>query len=203
MLDPRQFVDAVDGPAALNFLAEMIRFKSYSGEPGEVDLARFMVDAMKKLGLEASLSPVPKNRFNAIGTLKGTGGGKSLLFNGHMDTNPVTGNWTVDPWGGVYDDEFIYGIGVSNMKSGDAAAFMAVKMLTDAGVKLKGDIILEYVVGELQGGIGTVNAIENGVKADCFVNMEPTDLNGLTLHAGSFNVTIELAGVTRHMSKSR
>ena len=94
MLDPRQFVDAVDGPAALNFLAEMIRFKSYSGEPGEVDLARFMVDAMKKLGLEASLSPVPKNRFNAIGTLKGTGGGKSLLFNGHMDTNPVTGNWT-------------------------------------------------------------------------------------------------------------
>ena len=201
MLDPRQFVDAVDGPAALNFLAEMIRFKSYSGEPGEVDLARFMVDAMKKLGLEASLSPVPKNRFNAIGTLKGTGGGKSLLFNGHMDTNPVTGNWTVDPWGGVYDDEFIYGIGVSNMKSGDAAAFMAVKMLTDAGVKLKGDIILEYVVGELQGGIGTVNAIENGVKADCFVNMEPTDLNGLTLHAGSFNVTIELTGVTRHMSK--
>ena len=117
-----------------------------------------------------------------------------------MDTNPVTGNWTVDPWG-VYDDEFIYGIGVSNMKSGDAAAFMAVKMLTDAGVKLKGDIILEYVVGELQGGIGTVNAIENGVKADCFVNMEPTDLNGLTLHAGSFNVTIELTGVTRHMSK--
>ena len=74
-------------------------------------------------------------------------------------------------------------------------------MLTDAGVKLKGDIILEYVVGELQGGIGTVNAIENGVKADCFVNMEPTDLNGLTLHAGSFNVTIELTGVTRHMSK--
>ena len=201
MLNPRQFVDAVDGPAALNFLAEMIRFKSYSGEPGEVDLARFMVDAMKKLGLEADLLPVPKNRFNAIGTLKGKGGGKSLLFNGHMDTNPVTGNWTVDPWGGVYDDEFIYGIGVSNMKSGDAAAFMAVKMLTDAGVKLKGDIILEYVVGELQGGIGTVNAIENGVKADCFVNMEPTDLNGLTLHAGSFNVTIELTGVTRHMSK--
>ena len=201
MLDPRQLVDAVDGPAALNFLAEMISFKSYSGEPGEVDLARFMVDAMKKLGLEASLSPVPKNRFNAIGTLKGTGGGKSLLFNGHMDTNPETGNWTVYRWGGVYDDEFIYGIGVSNMKSGDAAAFMAVKMLTDAGVKLKGDIILEYVVGELQGGIGTVNAIENGVKADCFVNMEPTDLNGLTLHAGSFNVTIELTGVTRHMSK--
>lgn len=201
MTDPRHLVDAVDGPAALDFLAQMISFKSYSGEPGEADLARFMVNAMKTLGLEADLSPVPKDRFNAIGTLKGKGGGRSLLFNGHMDTNPVTGGWTVDPWGGDFDDEFIYGIGVSNMKSGDAAAFMAVKMLADAGVRLKGDVILEYVVGELQGGIGTVTAIENGVKADCFVNMEPTDLNGMTLHAGSFNVTIELTGVTRHMSK--
>lgn len=201
MDDPRRLVDAVDGPAALDFLTKMINFKSYSGEPGEAELARFMVSAMESIGLEAELSPVPEERFNAIGTLKGAGNGKSLLFNGHMDTNPVTGDWTVDPWAGNYDDEFIFGIGVSNMKSGDAAAFMAVKMLVDAGIRLKGDVILEYVVGELQGGIGTVTAIEHGVKADCFVNMEPTDLNGMTLHAGSFNVTIELTGVTRHMSK--
>ena len=44
------------------------------------------------------------------------------MFNGHMDTNPVTGGWTVDPWGGVRDDDVIYGIGASNMKAGDAAA---------------------------------------------------------------------------------
>lgn len=201
MAHANSLVDAVDSSAALDFLAKMISFKSYSGEPGEVDLARFMVDAMKSVGLEAELSPVPGERFNAIGTLKGVGGGKSLMFNGHMDTNPVTGEWTVDPWGGKHDDAFIYGIGVSNMKSGDAAAFTAVKMLADAGIRLKGDVILEYVVGELQGGIGTVTAIESGVIADCFVNMEPTDLNGMTLHAGSFNVTIELTGITRHMSK--
>lgn len=201
MVDANSLVDVVDSSAALDFLAKMISFKSYSGEPGEVDLARFMVDAMKSVGLEAELSPVPGERFNAIGTLKGVGGGKSLMFNGHMDTNPVTGEWTVDPWGGKHDDAFIYGIGVSNMKSGDAAAFTAVKMLADAGIRLKGDVILEYVVGELQGGIGTVTAIESGVIADCFVNMEPTDLNGMTLHAGSFNVTVELTGITRHMSK--
>ena len=73
MVDPRRLIDAVDGPAALNFLAKMISFKSYSGEPGEADLARFMVNAMKTVGLEAELSPVPEERFNAIGTLKGTG----------------------------------------------------------------------------------------------------------------------------------
>ena len=82
------------------------------------------------------------------------GGGKSLLFNGHIDTNPATEGWTVDPWGGKVDDKFIYGIGVSNMKAGDAAYFCAVKTLIDAGVKLKGDVVLTYVVGELQGGVG-------------------------------------------------
>ena len=201
MVDPRRLVDDIDAEEALDFLAAMIRFRSYSGEPGETELARFMVERMQGLGLVAELQPVKEGRFNAVGSLTGRGGGKSLMFNGHMDTNPVTGGWTVDPWGGVRDDDFIYGIGVSNMKAGDAAAFMAVRTLVDAGVRLKGDVVLEYVVGELQGGIGTVEAIEAGVRADCFVNMEPTDLNGMTLHAGSFNVEIELTGITRHVSK--
>ena len=205
MTDPRRLVHAIDTREALDFLASMIRFRSYSGEPGEAELARFMVERMQDLGLAAELQPVEDGRFNAIGTLAGHGnensGGRSLLFNGHMDTNPVTGGWTVDPWGGIHDDDFIYGIGVSNMKAGDAAAFMAVKTLVDARIRLGGDVVLEYVVGELQGGIGTVKAIEAGVRADCFVNMEPTDLNGMTLHAGSFNVEIELAGITRHVSK--
>ena len=200
-MDSQQLIDNIDTGAALDFLAAMIRFKSYSGEPGETELARFMVEHMTALGLEAALQPVEAERLNAIGTWKGTGGANSLLFNGHMDTNPVSGGWTVDPWGGLYDDDFIYGIGVSNMKAGDAAAFMAVKTLVDAGVKLEGDVVLEYVVGELQGGVGTVKAIEEGVHADCFINMEPTDLNGMTLHAGSFNVVIELTGITRHVSK--
>ena len=201
MADPRQLIHDIDAREALDFLAEMIRFKSYSGEPGETELARFLAGRMRDLGLDAGLQRVEAERFNAVGTCKGTGGGTSLLFNGHMDTNPVTGGWSVDPWGGLYDDDFIYGIGVSNMKAGDAAAFIALQTLLRAGVRLRGDVVLEYVVGELQGGIGTVKAIESGVRADCFVNMEPTDLNGLTLHAGSFNVVIELNGITRHVSK--
>ncbi len=185
----------------LDFLAEMIRFKSYSGTPGEGELARFVVDAMQRLGLEAYTQEVEPGRMNAIGVWRGTGGGKSLLFNGHLDTNPVTEGWTVDPWGGVYDDRFIYGIGVSNMKAGDAASFCAVRTLIGQGVRLRGDVVLTYVVGELQGGIGTIKAIDSGIRADYFINGEPTDLAGLTLHAGAFNWLVELTGVTRHMSK--
>jgi acetylornithine deacetylase len=186
---------------SLDFLARMIRFRSYSGTPGEGELARFMVDAMKGLGLEAFVQPVEGGRVNAIGRWRGTGGGKSLMFNGHLDTNPVTEGWTVDPLGGLYDDRFIYGIGVSNMKAGDAASFCAVKTLIEHGIRLRGDVVLTYVVGELQGGVGTVRAIEEGIRADYFVNGEPTDLAGLTLHAGAFVFAVELTGATRHMSK--
>ena len=111
-----------------------------------------------------------------------------------LDTNPATEGWTVDPWGGVVDEEFIYGIGVSNMKAGDAAYYCAVKTLIDAGVKLKGDVILTFVVGELQGGVGTVAAIRNGIRADYFVNSEPTDLQAVTMHACAFSFVIELTG---------
>ena len=200
-MDRGKLIESVDRDRSLDFLSRMVRFKTYSNTPGELELARFMVEAMRRLGLEAELQPVEGERCNAIGRWHGAGGGKSLLFNGHMDTNPATEGWTVDPWGGKVDDKFIYGIGVSNMKAGDAAYFCAVKTLIDNGVRLKGDVILSFVVGELQGGIGTVRMIDQGVRADYFINSEPTDLVALSLHAGAFNYVIELTGVTRHISK--
>src|SRR5438552_6552037 len=186
---------------ALDFLADMIRFKSYSGAPGEGELAQFVVERMQRRGLDEFTQEVEPGRLNAIGVWRGTGGGQSLLFNGHLDTNPVTEGWTVDPWGGLYDDRFVYGIGVSNMKAGDAASFCAVERLIERGVRLRGDVVLTYVVGELQGGIGTIAAIDSGIRADYFINGEPTDLAGLTLHAGAFNWIVELTGLTRHVSK--
>ena len=200
-IDRTALLARLDEPSALDFLSQMARHKSYSETEGERKLAAFMVERMRELGLEADTQPVVGERVNAIGRLKGQGGGKSLLFNGHLDTNPATEGWTVDPWGGLVDDKFIYGIGVSNMKAGDAAYFCAVKTLLEAGVKLKGDVILTYVVGELQGGVGTVAAIEQGVRADYFINSEPTDLQALTMHACAFTYVIELTGITRHLSK--
>lgn len=200
-MNSQQLLAAVDDDYCLNFLARMVQHKSYSQTDGERKLAEYMASQMQMLGLETQLQPVPGERLNAIGTLRGDGSGHSLLFNGHLDTNPVTEGWTVDPWEGKIDDEFIYGIGVSNMKAGDAAYFCALKTLIDNGVKLKGDVILTYVVGELQGGIGTIAAIEQGIKADYFINSEPTDVQAMTMHAGSLMFTIELTGDTRHLSK--
>ena len=199
-MEKQQLLSRIDRKACVEFVASMIRYKSYSGTTGENELARFMLANMRALGLSTELQEVADGRVNAIGRVAGNGGGESLLFNGHLDTNPVTEGWTVDPWGGLSDDDYIYGIGVSNMKAGDAAYFCALKTLIENGVRLRGDVILTFVVGELQGGVGTIKAIESGVRADYFINAEPTDLNGLTLHAGAFNFVVELFGVTRHVS---
>ena len=200
-MDPTELIHSIDEKGSLEFLAAMVRHKSYSQTEGERELASFMVERMRELGLEAELQQVEGERVNAIGRWRGEGNGRSLLFNGHVDTNPATEGWTVDPWGGLVDDKFIYGIGVSNMKAGDAAYYWAVKTLIDAGVKLKGDVILSFVVGELQGGVGTLAMLRHGIRADFFINAEPTDLQALTMHAAAFTFIIELVGVTRHLSK--
>ncbi|WP_137179122.1 M20 family metallopeptidase [Roseomonas sp. AR75] len=200
-MTPDELIRRVDEKACLDFVSAMVRHPSHSQTEGERKLAEFMAQSMKSIGLEAELTPVEGERVNAIGRWRGTGGGKSLMFNGHVDTNPVTEGWTVDPYGGLVDDKFIYGIGVSNMKAGDAAYFCAVKTLIDNGVKLKGDVILTFVVGELQGGVGTLAFIKQGLRADHFINSEPTDLQALTMHAAAFTFIIELVGITRHLSK--
>ena len=201
MTDALSLARSIDEQACLDTLAGMVRHKSYSETEGERELAERMVEIMSGMGLDAELQPVEGNRVNAIGVWRGTGGGKSLLFNGHLDTNPVSEGWTVNPWGGLVDDKFIYGIGVSNMKAGDAASLCAVRTLIENGIRLKGDVVLTYVIGELQGGVGTFAAIQAGTRADYFINSEPTDLQALTMHAEAFMFAIELTGITRHMSK--
>ncbi|AGT10771.1 M20 family metallopeptidase [Paracoccus aminophilus] len=201
-MDRKALLDSLDEKACLDFVSMMVKHKTYSETEGETVLVKRMVEEMAAIGLEAEIRPFgDKGRSNGVGTFRGTGGGKSLMFNGHLDTNPATEGWTVDPWGGLVDDRFIYGIGVSNMKSSDAAYFCAVRALKAAGVKLKGDVILTYVVGELQGGVGTEALLREGLRADYFVNCEPSDLVAVTMHAAALKFQIELTGDTRHLSK--
>ena len=107
----------------LSILQSLVRIKSYSQTQGEIEATNRMCDLMQDLGLEAECVKFDGGkRQNAVGRWKGTGKageGKRLLFNGHLDTNPVTEGWTVDPWGGLIKDDMIYGIGVSNMSERD------------------------------------------------------------------------------------
>ncbi|KAI1208451.1 Zn-dependent exopeptidase [Annulohypoxylon truncatum] len=201
-------IPEIDKDECLAFLSKLVQIKSYSQTDGELEATGYMAKEMTKIGLESELIPFDGGRRqNALGIWRGKGTSKaaeapkSLLFNGHLDTNPVSEGWTIDPWEGKIDENFIYGIGVSNMKSGCAAYFCAVKTLMAAGWTPRADVILTYVVGELQGGVGTLALIEQGrIKADYFINCEPSDIKAVTMHAEALTFEITLKGITRHMS---
>jgi len=200
--NPRQRVlERISADRCLGLLRRMIGTRSYSATPGEAELARLMAGHLGELGLEAKLQEITPGRYNALGILRGCGGGKSLMYNGHLDTNMVGLGWSVDPFAGEIRDGCIYGIGVSNMKASNAAFVEAVHAVSSSGVRLAGDVVVGLVAGELQGGVGTLHLLREGVRADYFLNGEPTDLAVLTLHAGTFEAAVHVIGRTRHLSK--
>lgn len=194
-------VAAIDRDELVRLLQRMVRLRSYSAGGEEGAVARFVSSYARQMGLASELQEVEPGRFNVISRLAGRGNGTSLMFNGHLDTNPAGVGWTVDPLAGDVREGCLFGIGVSNMKAADAAYLAAVAAVVRAGVPLRGDVIVAHVIGELQGGVGTAHLVQSGVLADRFIVGEPTDLALLTMHAGSIELSITVRGRTRHLSK--
>lgn len=194
-------IAAVDADETIELSRQALRIRSPSGE--EENVARFFVERMRAIGLEAELQPVPASpnmgaSFNAIGRLKGSGGGPSLMLNGHIDHNPTSDGWTKDPFGGVIEDGWLYGF--VHMKAADATYIAAAHAVKRAGIALKGDLVIALVCGELRGGSGTRHALENGVRADYFVLGEPTELDIGLNHTASIVAYVHVLGRSKHFA---
>lgn len=169
----------------------------------ETEVARFLEKYMKDNGLETRMIEVEAGRFQPVGRIRGTGGGYSLIFNGHMDTEEVkigeVGSLIPRIEGGK-----LYGHGIYNMKSGVAAMMEAAVAVNKAGVELKGDLIVTPVVGELQGGTGTATNVKRGITADFGLVPEPYDEILCLTHVGCEEIAITLRGrseVTGNMER--
>lgn len=154
-------------------------------------------EALKASRLEDVLNY--RNRPNVVGVVRGTGGGRSLILNGHIDTVTVepTSEWTRDPFGAELDNELMYGRGTSDMKGGLMAAVLALKYLRQAGVKLAGDVIVQSVVNEEHAGNGTLDLMRRGYTADAAVVLEPTNNNIAVSHSGGLYWQVTVPGVRR------
>jgi len=118
---------------------------------GETRVNEFCQPLMQAVGLETDLWESEEGRANLAGTLRGVGGGRSLLVNGRVDVGPPgpDANWSkAGPWSGEVIDGKIWGRGSCDMKGGNAAALTALRAVLQAGLHPKGDVILEFVVGE-------------------------------------------------------
>ena len=146
---------------------------------GESDANKVIADFYEKTGCDMDVWAEEPGRNNVVGTIKGSGGGRSLIFNGHIDTVP-TGrheDWKFsNPFSGRVENNNIYGRGACDMKGGVVAQAMAATALHRAGVKLKGDLILESVVGEevMDHEAGTTATIKRGYRADAAIVSEPS-----------------------------
>lgn len=196
-----RILDAVDRDELVSLTQQLVRIKSYTGSAGEADVARFLHDHVQGLGLESEMMPVDDERFNVIARWRGSGGGKTLMFNGHMDTNAAVLGWTVDPFGATIEDDMIYGVGVCNMKGADAAYIAALQAIRRAEIPVRGDVMLAYVVGEQQGGFGTIELLKRGITADAFIDGEPCENTILTLHSGVAAFRLSTIGRMKHTSK--
>jgi len=140
-----------------------------------------------------------KDRPNLAGIYKGTGNGRSLLLFGHIDVVSAGSGWTVHPYKGLIRDGKLYGRGAADMKAGMAAMYMAAKCLINLGVKLPGDIIYGSVVDEEAGGMGTLDFVDMGYRAEVGILAEPTNLKIAPLCRGILWGKIIVPGRSGHI----
>jgi acetylornithine deacetylase len=200
-------------------LTDMINIASPTGR--ESGVASYLVERMRRSGLETDLQMVEEGRPNAVGHLRGRGNGRNLLFTGHMDTSY---DGTEDHLGSgpgykaeaIRQDDWIWGFGARNMKSGLACALVAIEAVARAGIKLAGDISFGGVVGEVEKapveqfhgaaysgyGIGSKYLVTHGVTADCAILAEPTDLRIASANMGCMWLRLTVAGSVSHAANS-
>ena len=193
--DEQKILSHIDEEEIVELCTDLARIPSFSGEEGPC--ARFLAGRLRELGFDdVTLQEVEPNRPNVIARLKGDGSGPSFMFNGHLDIDPIPADYEAPHWRPVRREGKLQGIGVGNMKAGDAAMVIAATALKRSGVKLRGDVYISAVIGELQGGIGTRYMLDQGLIPDYAIVPEPTACNVRTIHAGVLEFLLHVNGKT-------
>ena len=210
---------AVDRDRLVETAGRMIDVWSFTGD--EQGMGELMVELYRALGLHVQWQQVEDNRANALGIWNGVGGGKSLMFNGHMDTSYSGREEWLRDVPGFQPHHFVeggrlYGLGISNMKGALACYVEAVHALQDAGVRLQGDVLIAAVCGEIEKtqygdatgaqyrgyAAGSRYLVSHGGVADMCLLGEPTEGKVVLGHFGALWLRIRVHGNFIHTAFS-
>jgi len=209
----------IDRDRLVDTASQLVSVHSFTGD--EERIAELMLGIFDDMGLQVQRQQVEDNRANALGTWAGAGGGPSLMFNGHMDTS-YSGRepWLRDVPGfqphAFERDGRLYGLGISNMKGALACYVEAVRALQDAGVRLRGDVLIAAVSGEIEKtqygdatgaeyrgyAAGTRYLVSHGGVADMCLLGEPTEGKVVLGHFGALWLRIRVQGNFIHTAFS-
>jgi len=155
-------LDRIDEKEIVRLASELIRIPSFTTE--ETPCAEWLANYLRDQGLSPELQEIEPGRKQTVARLAGTGGGRSIMLNGHIDIDPLASGWTRDPFTPWIADGKIFGHGIFNMKAGVTACILATLAIKRAGIALRGDVVLACVAAELNSGVGTIHAIKNGYR---------------------------------------
>ena len=177
---------------------DLVRIQSHSGVPTrENEVAEFLNEFLVSEGISSKLRAVERNRPNLIASVKGSGDGKSLMLNGHMDTVPAY-EMDIPPFSPKVVNGRLYGRGALDMKGGLGGMVMALVGIRRARIRLQGDLILTGVVGEEEKSEGTEDVVLKGPKADMAIVGEPTNMEIMPTHRGLEWLDVHFYGKAAH-----
>ncbi|MGI0084872.1 MAG: M20 family metallopeptidase, partial [Nitrososphaerales archaeon] len=221
-MSARSEIGNLDSDKLVKDALDLVNVDSPTGREDEV--AELYASKLRALGMKVTLQEVEPGRHNVLATLSGDSpDGSTLMFNGHLDTSfaasedpeilkSISPVYKFEPpWGYIREDT-IYGMGAFNMKSALAAYAATVRTIQDSGRRLRGDIVIAGVVGEIEKtqvdqykgsqyrgyGHGTAYLVSHGGTADVAILGEPTGLRLMYSHSGSCWFRIGLKGTLVH-----
>lgn len=216
---PSHVSDAVESARAelIEFLQKMVQASSLPDHEQEVQ--NLIALKLRSMGLAVEIIPSnfedlkdhpafgddgfsPSGRVNVIGRWVGnhSGEGHSLILNGHVDVVPPGDLllWDDSPWSGAIRDGKLFGRGSCDMKAGLCAGIFAVDVLQRLGYQPARDVLIESVIGEESGGIGTLTTIVKGYTADAAILLEPTRLEISPVQSGALTFRLTVPGRSIH-----
>ena len=208
-------LSSVTAAPLVALLQDLLAVPSITGSDAESEAQHDMAARLRGAGMDVDLWSVDLPsalahpdfpglevaRTEAWGLVGAWGGsdGPTVVLNGHIDVVPLgSGNWTVQPWAGEVRDGQVLGRGACDMKAGLACQIAAVQALRGAGVQLRGQVLLESVVGEEDGGLGTFATLQRGYRGDLAVICEPTSGALVPACAGALTFRLTVPGRSVH-----
>ena len=165
--------EVLDEEEIISLACEMIAIPSYRGLKGqETAVAAFIDKFFRGEGIDSKLIPVKDGRCNVVARLSGSGGGRTLILNSHLDTVPP---YDMErPFHPRLERGRIYGRGAGDTKGIIACMIAAMAALKRAGLPLKGDLLFTGVIDEEDGSAGTLDLVKRGPGAEGAIVGEPT-----------------------------
>ena len=197
-----RLLDEINADAIVSLAKELIAIPTpvtSTGEGQEIEVANALARRLRSSGFNVELQEVMENRPNLIATLKGKGGGRSLMLNGHLDTVEAE-NMVVPPFEGKVDGGKLLGRGAVDMKGALAAFVVAGEAIERLGVELKGDLIISGCVDEEGKGVGGQVMAKSLQGVDGAIVGEATGMKIGVAHKGLTFITLHTYGKATHGS---